>query len=63
VWFFFGMMKENPRFSSRELAELLSMRPDTVKEYFRRLKTKGLLLREGTSRSGHWIVLLNREDN
>ncbi|MCI5137644.1 MAG: AAA family ATPase, partial [Candidatus Electrothrix sp. AR1] len=49
--------------STRELADLLSMRPDTVKEYFGRLKAKGVLRREGSSRSGYWIVLQNVEKN
>jgi len=33
------------------------MRRDTVKEYLGRLKRKGMLVREGTPRSGHWVVL------
>ncbi|MCI5192050.1 MAG: winged helix-turn-helix transcriptional regulator [Candidatus Electrothrix sp. AU1_5] len=52
-----SVLKDNPRITSRELADLLSMRPDTVKEYFGRLKAKGLLKREGSARSGYWIVL------
>lgn len=33
-----------------------SMRRDTVKDYLNRLKVKGLLLREGSVRSGSWLL-------
>ncbi|MCI5219377.1 MAG: winged helix-turn-helix transcriptional regulator [Candidatus Electrothrix sp. LOE2] len=52
-----GLLKENPGATSRELADMLSMRPDTIKEYFGRLKAKGVLRREGSARSGYWVVL------
>ena len=51
---------ENPLVSSQELADLLLMRRDTVKEYLGRLKGKGLLLREGSTRSGRWIVVVEK---
>ena len=50
-------MKDNPYLSSSELAALLSIGRDTVKEYLGRLKSKGVLLREGAPRSGSWVVL------
>ncbi|WP_339136094.1 MAG: RNA-binding domain-containing protein [Candidatus Electrothrix sp. GW3-4] len=55
------LLQKNPKASSRELADLLSMRSDTIKEYFGRLKAKGVLRREGSARSGQWIVLQNVE--
>jgi predicted HTH transcriptional regulator len=58
-----GLLKENPRATGRELADMLSMRPDTIKEYFGRLKAKGVLRREGSSRSGYWVVLFDGEQN
>jgi ATP-dependent DNA helicase RecG len=55
------ILKNDPKATSRELADLLSIRPDTVKEYFGRLKAKGVLRREGSARSGRWLVLHKEE--
>jgi predicted HTH transcriptional regulator len=52
-----GLLKGDPQLSSSELAAVLSIGRDTVKEYLGRLKRKGLLVREGTPRSGNWVVL------
>ena len=51
------MLKDDPQLSSSELAALLSIGRDTVKEYLGRLKRKGVLVREGAPRSGNWVVL------
>ncbi len=45
-----------PALSSGDLANSLSMRRDTVKKYLGRLKEKGLLVREGPTRTGRWRV-------
>jgi Mn-dependent DtxR family transcriptional regulator len=39
-----------------DLAAKLSIGCDTVKEYLRRLKVKGLLVREGTVKAGSWLL-------
>jgi ATP-dependent DNA helicase RecG len=52
-----GLLKGDPQLSSSGLAALLSIGRDTVKEYLGRLKKKGVLVREGAPRSGHWVVL------
>ena len=52
-----GLLKDDPQLSSSELAALLSIGRDTVKEYLGRLKRKGVLVREGAPRSGSWVVL------
>lgn len=46
----------SPRTSTSVIAKTLDMRRDTVKEYLHRLKTKGLLIREGTPKSGQWLL-------
>jgi len=51
------LLKDNPQLSSSELVALLSIGRDTVKEYLGRLKSKGVLVREGAARSGSWVVL------
>ena len=50
------LLKQTPKASSRDLAGQLSIGRDTVKEYLKRLKSKGLLERKGSARSGTWII-------
>lgn len=51
------LLKAEPRISAAAVASQLEIRIDTVKEYLHRLKGKGFLVREGNTRSGHWIVV------
>ena len=51
-----GLLKDDPQLSSSQLAALLSIGRDTVREYLGRLKRKGVLVREGAPRSGRWVV-------
>jgi ATP-dependent DNA helicase RecG len=51
------LLKAKPGTSAGVIASQLEIRRDTVKEYLQRLKGKGLLIREGSSRSGRWIVV------
>ena len=48
------LLRDAPKPSSSDLAKDLTMRRDTVKDYLKRLKKKGLLVREGTGRVGTW---------
>jgi DNA-binding Lrp family transcriptional regulator len=50
------LLKAEPRISASAIASKLEIKRDTVKEYLQRLKGKGFLVREGTPRSGRWIV-------
>jgi len=50
------LLHDQPRLSVSNIAALLNIRRDTVKEYIARLKAKGLLLREGSARGGVWRV-------
>lgn len=50
------LLHDQPRLSASNVAALLQIRRDTVKEYIARLKAKGLLLREGGARGGIWRV-------
>ena len=50
------LLSNEPTSSSSDLAGVLSMRRDTVKEYLGRLKAKGLLVREGSPRMGRWLL-------
>lgn len=50
------LLRDGPTLSSSALAKSLSMHRDTVKEYLVRLKARGLLIREGSSRAGRWLL-------
>ncbi len=50
------LMNAALRTTASAIAKKLDMRRDTVKEYLNRLKTKGLLVREGTPKSGQWLL-------
>jgi len=50
------LLRNEPTSSSSDLAGVLSMRRDTVKEYLGRLKKRGLLVREGSPRMGRWLL-------
>jgi predicted transcriptional regulator len=45
-----------PAYSSRDISRELGIGTDTVREYIARLKSKGLLVREGGRRYGSWKV-------
>ena len=48
------LLHETPTLSGSKLAEDLDIGRGTVKEYLRRLKAKGVLVREGLTRTGRW---------
>jgi ATP-dependent DNA helicase RecG len=50
------LLLEAPTSSSGDVARSLAMRRDTVKKYLGRLKSKGLLVRHGSTRTGRWHV-------
>jgi len=47
---------KNPRISRREIANILKISPDTVKEYLEKLKKKKVIKRIGPDRGGCWMV-------
>jgi ATP-dependent DNA helicase RecG len=51
-----ALIKAEPTVSAGDLAERLGVAKRTVEYHIQTLKTSGRLLREGTTRSGHWVV-------
>ena len=49
-------ISENPEITRREIAGLLKISTETVKEYIEKLKKAGKLQRKGSRRSGYWAV-------
>lgn len=50
-------LRVSPALSAKELAALLHKTPRTIQRNMNSLKEKGILRREGSDRSGRWIVL------
>lgn len=50
------VLHNTPTVTSNDLARDFVMRRDTIKEYLRRLKARGLLVREGSTRTGRWSL-------
>ncbi len=48
------LLRLEPKISTSGLAQKMGIKRDTVKEYLTRLKIKGVLVRNGTPRSGFW---------
>ena len=46
----------SPSLNNKDLARELAISADTAREYIARLKSKGLLVREGARRYGSWLV-------
>lgn len=50
------LLYAKPRESTSGIANELDIRIDTVKDYLKRLKAKGVLARKGTPKTGVWIL-------
>ena len=50
-------IKENPHITKRELSEKLGISLNGIKYHIKKLNGDGVLKREGTNRSGKWIVI------
>lgn len=52
-----GFISENPKVTTEELARLCGLTPDGVYYHTKRLREKGLLIREGGRKEGYWIII------
>jgi ATP-dependent DNA helicase RecG len=50
------LLKENPKYTKQDLMGLLNKGDSTIKEHLANLKKEGKLKREGSTKSGKWIV-------
>ncbi len=51
------LIKMNPRISATEMSPVLSVVVKTVKRDLVAMQKKGVLIREGNTSAGHWIVI------
>ena len=52
-----SLIIKNPNITTEELARVCDMTPDGVYYHTKRLREKGVLIREGGRKEGHWIVV------
>ena len=50
-------IKDNTKISRDQLSKKLGIKPDTAKEYIKKLRDKGVLRRVGKTSGGHWEVI------
>lgn len=55
------LVKENSKITGRELSEILKLSQRQCERIIANLKKRGILLREGTNRSGYWVVNLPQD--
>ena len=51
------LIKENPFYSSKQMSVVLSVDSRTVQRDLAALQKKGVLIREGNTSAGHWVVI------
>ena len=52
------LMKNNPNITAEQIAnEIKDITADGVRYHIRHLKTRGIIMREGSTKSGKWVVL------
>ena len=54
------MIKKDPRVSVKEMSLVLSLVERTVKRDLADMQKKGVLIREGNTSAGHWVLLIEK---
>lgn len=54
----FNVIVENPEYSAEKIAEKLHISPRTVEKHQAKLKDAGIILREGSKKTGYWKILI-----
>ena len=55
-----GFILENPGITQKQIAENMGMSKNGIRYVMGRLKEKGILMREGATKKGKWIVNLSK---
>ena len=53
----YKLIKEDPFISSKRMSELLSVVHRTVQRDLAMMQKMGVLIREGNTSAGHWVVI------
>ena len=51
------VIQENPTLSQKKIADVIGEKYSTVKYYMESMKKSGIIIREGSSQRGKWIIL------
>lgn len=54
------VIKDNPRLSQSQIAEMLGEKHDTIKYHMRKLRLSEVIVREETSQNGKWTIVDNK---
>ena len=52
-----SILTEHPEYSARKLAEAIGITPKAVEKHLAKLKSEGLIRRDGPDKGGKWIVI------
>jgi ATP-dependent DNA helicase RecG len=50
------MIRDNPKVTRKEMAEELGLSLDGVRYHLKKMAESDILIYEGTSRKGHWVI-------
>ena len=53
------LIRNNPRISIREMSLVMSLVERTIKRHLATMQKKGILIREGNTSAGRWVLLVN----
>ena len=53
----FGLIKNNPHISRKELCEKLGINPSAVQKHIEKLKEQNMIVRIGGAKGGHWEII------
>ena len=56
------LIKEYPHLSAKGLSEVLSVVQRTIERDLSELQTGGIIIREGSKKAGHWVLLKQIND-
>ena len=51
------LLKGNPKMTTKQLSESIGISAKAIEKHLARLKSEGLLIREGSDKGGRWTVL------
>ena len=51
------LIRNNPRISIREMSLVMSLVERTIKRHFATIQKKGILIREGNTSAGRWVLI------
>ena len=57
-----NLLKDNQKLSAKDLAKIIDLSPRTIQRHIRSLRTKKLIKRIGSDKSGYWEIITHTND-